>query len=296
MSSNIKLMNIQNSNKNKTQYKKTKNNYKNNSKNNNENNNNSKYVINKTNISLIKNSALFLKENKNYPIFSYEGGDGFQCVKFNLKPQQAIRADAGTMNYMTSNITINTTTGNMWSAVGRMFSGSSFFYNIFTNEGKNNGTINFSGINPGNIGAFYIPKGQSLNLVSDSYVCSTPNLIITTNVRFGGVLLGYGLTFVHIEAIESDGIVWGASFGNVIEKKIKPNESLKINNGVIMGFESNTEIHTNTIGGFTSTFFSGEGFISNITNTGKKPLRMFLQSRSKTAYLRYLKNILHNRK
>ena len=45
-----------------------------------------------------------------------------------------------------------------------------------------------------------------------------------------------------------------------------------------------------------TTFFSGEGFVSNITNTGKKPLRMFLQSRSKTAYLRYLKNILHNKK
>ena len=298
MSSNIKLKNTQNSNKknkniikNKTEYnKKLKNNSKNNF------NDNNTYIINKTNISLIKNPALFLKENKNYPLFSYEGGDGFQCVKFNLKPQQAIRADAGTMNYMASNISINTTTGNMWSAMGRMFSGSSFFYNIFTNEGKNNGNINFSGINPGNIGAFYIPKGQSLNLVSDSYVCSTPNLIITTNVRFGGVLLGYGLTFVHIEAVESDGIVWGASFGNVIEKKIKPNESIKINNGVIMGFEANTEIHTDTVGGFTSTFFSGEGFVSNITNTGKKPLRMFLQSRSKTAYLRYLKNILHNRK
>ena len=109
MSSNIKLMNTQNSNKNKiknkTEYNKK---LKNNSNN---NNNNNTYIINKTNISLIKNPALFLKENKNYPLFSYEGGDGFQCVKFNLKPKQAIRADAGTMNYMTSNITINTSTG-----------------------------------------------------------------------------------------------------------------------------------------------------------------------------------------
>jgi len=294
MLSNVKRMNKQNSNKKNKNIIKNKADYNKKLKNN--SNNNNTYIINKANISLIKNPALFLKENKNYPLFSYEGGDGFQCVKFNLKPQQSIRADAGTMNYMTSDIKINTSTGNMWSAVGRMFSGSSFFYNIFVNEGISNGTINFSGINPGNIGAFYIPKGQSLNLVSDSYVCSTPNLIITTNVRFGGVLLGYGLTFVHIEAVESDGIVWGASFGNVIEKKIKPNESLKIDNGVIMGFEANTEIHTDTIGGFTSTFFSGEGFISNITNIGKKPLRMFLQSRSKTAYLRYLKNILRNGK
>jgi len=286
------IPNIINTNKTKNN---TKNNTKNKSKNNN-NENNNKYNLNKTTISLIKNHALFLKENKEYPIFSYEGGDGFQCVRFNLKPQQAIRADAGAMNYMASDIKINTSTGNVWGAFGRMFSGSSFFYNIFVNEGNHNNTINFSGINPGNIGAFYIPKGQSLNLVSDSYICSTPNLVITTNVRFGGVILGYGLTFVHIEAKEGDGIVWGASFGNVIEKKIKQNESLKIENGVIMGFEANTEIHTDTVGGFTSTFFSGEGLVSKITNKGTKPLRMFLQSRSKIAYLKYLKNILRNRK
>ena len=45
---------------------------------------------------------------------------------------------------------------------------------------------------------------------------------ITTNVRFGGLLLVYGLTFVDIEAKESDGIVWDvSSLGNSIEKNYR---------------------------------------------------------------------------
>ena len=253
---------------------------------------NNKNNLNKNNISLIKNTTLFLKNNKNFPIFSYEGGDGFQCVKFKLRPKESIRADAGAMNYMSSNITTSTESGSVFSGIGRMFSGSSFFYNIFTNNSPDSSTSNFSGVNPGNIGAFYIPKGQSLNMVSDSYICSTPNLEITTNIRSGGFILGYGLTFVNIEAKDTDGIVWGAAFGNVIEKTIKPGHSLKIDNGIIMAFEAHTEIHTNTIGGFTSTFFSGEGLVSKIENNGKKSIKMFLQSRSKTGYLKYLKEII----
>ena len=48
--------------------------------------------------------------------------------------------------------------------------------------------------------------------------------------------------------------------------------------------------------GFTSMLFSGEGLVSKITNNNTKNLKMFLQSRSKTAYLGYLKNKLKNKK
>ena len=253
--------------------------------------NNNKKILNKKIISLIKDPSL-LKNNTTIPKYKYEGGSGFECVRFTLKPKESIQADAGALNYMSDSIEIETQTGNLTSAFSRMFSGSSFFYNSFTNTGDKDATINLSGVNPGNVGAFYIPKGQSINLVSDSYVCSTPNLKITTNVRFGGVLLGYGLTFVHIEAVDSDSIVWSSAFGNIIEKNIRPGEAIKIDNGIILGFDANTQIDTTFVGGITSTFFSGEGLVSKIENKGKNVMKMFLQSRSKSAYLDYMKHKL----
>lgn len=254
--------------------------------------NKSNIKLNKKKLSLIKNKIVNLK---GLPSFGYEGGSGFQCVKIALKPGEFINADAGAMNYMDNSIEINTQTGNLGKAFGRLFSGSSFFFNTFRNNGNKTALINLSSVHPGNIGAFYIPKGQKINIVSSSYICSTDGLSISTNVRFGGVLLGYGLTFVDIEAKDKDGIVWAASFGNSIEKVLSPGDSIKVDNGILMAFERDEGIHTNFVGGITSTLFSGEGLVSKIENKGKEPTRLWLQSRSQTAYLNYIKHKIRTR-
>lgn len=250
--------------------------------------NNNKF--NKTVISLIKNPKL-LKDNKEFPLFEYEGGDGFKTVKIILNKGQNIRADAGSMNYMSSSIRMETTTGSIFGAFGRLLSGSSAFYNIFYNDNITQKDITFSGINPGSVGCFYIPNGKSFNLVSDSYICSTTNLDISTNIRTGGFIMGYGLTFVNVNASNGDGLIWGASFGEVIEKIIEPGNSIKIDNGILLGFEANININTKLIGGFTSTLFSGEGLVSEIENNDSKPIRIFLQARSKISYIDYIKDI-----
>ena len=258
--------------------------------NNKNNKKNNKTKFSSTSICLIKNPTL-LKNNKDFPLFEYEGGDGFKTVKIILNKDQNIRADAGSMNYMSSAIKVKTTTGSIFGAVGRIFSGSSAFYNIFYNDNIIPKDITFSGINPGSIGCFYIPNGKSFNLVDDSYICSTTNLDISTNIRTGGFIMGYGLTFVNVDASNGDGLIWGASFGEVIEKIIEPGHSIKIDNGVLLGFEADIKINTKTIGGFTSTLFSGEGFVSEIENNDSKPIRIFLQGRSKIAYINYIKDI-----
>ncbi len=260
------------------------------STNNKSTNKNNNKLFNGRNICLIKKPSM-IKNNKGFPLFEYEGGHGFKTVKFILKPNEKIRADGGAMNYMSSAIKIETKSGSIFNGFSRMLSGSSFFYNIFYNDTSIPRDVTFSGINPGNIGCFYIPAGKSFNIVSDSYICSTINLDINTNFRFGGVLLGYGLTFVNITAKNGSGLIWGASFGDVIEKIIEPGHSIKIDNGVLLGFEANIEITTKSVGGFTSTLFSGEGLVSEITNKSNIPMRIFLQSRSKIAYIKYIKDI-----
>jgi len=252
---------------------------------NNKKNNNKKFSS--ASICLIKNPIL-LKNNKEFPLFEYEGGNGFKTVKIILNKDQNI---AGSMNYMSSAIKVNTTTGSIFGAFCRMLSVSSAFYNIFYNDSIIPRDITFSGINPGSVGCFYIPNGKSFNLVSDSYICSTTNLDISTNIRTVGFIMGYGLTFVNINASNGDGLIWGASFGEVIEKIIEPRQSIKIDNGVLLGFEAHININTTLIGGFTSTLFSGEGFVSEIENNDSKPIRIFLQSRSKIAYIDYIKDI-----
>jgi uncharacterized protein (TIGR00266 family) len=251
------------------------------------NTNNKKF---KSNYICLINNLELLKNNKEFPKFEYEGPDGFKCIKILLNEGESIRADGGSMNYMSSNIKIKTTSGsNIFGAFSRILSGSTFFYNIFYNDKDKQGEINFSGVIPGNIGCFYIPKGKNFTLVNDTYICSTPNIEISTNIKFGGFLLGYGLTFVDINSKLGDGLIWGASFGNIIEKVLKPNESIKVDNGILFGFEENIELSTQSIGGLKSTLFSNEGLISEIRNNNNFETRIFLQSRSKTSYIKYIK-------
>ena len=82
--------------------------------------NNNKKILNKKIISLIKDPSL-LKNNTTIPKYKYEGGSGFECVRFTLKPKESIQADAGSMNYMSDSIEIITETGSLTSAFSRLF-------------------------------------------------------------------------------------------------------------------------------------------------------------------------------
>lgn len=233
-----------------------------------------------------------LINNEEFPKFSYIGGDGFYGVHFILGRNQEIRADGGTMNYMSGNIVMNTTSGGIMSGIFRSFSGSSIFYNIFRNPTSYNEFINLSGFYPGNVGYFYIPSGKTFCLVYDTYICSTTNLEISTKLRFGGLILGYGLAFVKVTSTNTPGLLFVSSFGNIIPVTISPGSSISIDNGILLGFDENQSIHTASVGGFKSLLFSGEGLVSNISNTGNYPITIYIQSRSKSAYIDNIKDMI----
>jgi len=237
-----------------------------------------------------------LINNEEFPKFSYIGGSGFYGVHFTLLKNQEIRADGGTMNYMSGNIEINTTSGGIMSSLFRGLSGSSIFYNIFKNPTIYNGFINLSGFYPGNVGCFYIPPGKKFCLVHDTYICSTTNLEISTKLRLGGFILGYGLAFVKVTSINTPGLLFISSFGNIIPIPINPGSSVSIDNGVLIGFDENLSINTRSVGGFKSLLFSGEGLISNITNSGNYPITIYVQSRSKTAYIDHIKEMVRTKR
>lgn len=253
--------------------------------------NNYKRKLNSDIIFLVTN-PIQTKNSNICPDYDYEGGEGFKCIKFNLKQGEEIRAEGGAMNYIRNDISIETKTNGFFSGIFRTFSGSSFFFNIFKNVSNKPGSVTFSGVNPGDIGCFYVPPGKRFNFVSDTYICSTTNLNINTNIRFGGLLLGYGLTFVQVESNNNKpGLIWISSFGRVIELILEPGESCKIDNGVLLGFDADIEINTELIGGIMSTFFSGEGLISKITNVNNKRISIYLQGRSKIQYIQYIQKI-----
>ena len=239
-----------------------------------------------------------LKYN-NFSKFNYEGGDGFQGVKFYLKNGESINANGGSMNYMSGNMKIGTTMAGgffnqLMKGISRVVSGSTLFYNNFYNDIDQIQFVTFAGINPGNVGCFYIPSGKKFKLVSHTYICSTPNLSISGKMQLGGFILGYGLFYVTVEAGETPGLVWAASYGDVLQIELQNGGSIKVDNGVLLGLDDNISFETTTVGGLTSTFLSGEGLVTLITNNQEVPKNIFLKGRSDTTYIEYIKNIVKN--
>ncbi len=238
-------------------------------------------------VTIVKDPSTLRNSKNFFPTFEYEGGDGFKSVKITLNPNQEINADAGAMNYMTNNMKIETQMGSPL----RLFSSTSFFYNTFYNDGNQKAQVNLSSLHPGDVTCFYIPNGHSFNFVSDTYICSTTNLNIDTDFRLGGFILGYGIAFVSVTATNGPGLVWCGSYGNTINYTLKQNEKIKIDNGVLLGFEDNAKLETTSVGGFMSTIFSGEGLVTEIKNDNTEPVTIYLQSRSKIDYNNYIKKI-----
>ena len=259
---------------------------------------------NKNEIRLIKNSQNY----SNFPKYKIEGGSGFESVKITLNPNQKIIANGGTMNYMSSGIvdTVQAVNHNQSflngfkKIVGRAFTGSSIFYNIYENTSNESQFVSFSSNIPGNIGTFIVPKDRELNIVSDSYICNTDNLSISGSAKFGGILLGYGLFFINVKLKDNqanNGIVWVSSYGDLIEYNLKPGKKIIVNNGVFVAFDSLIDIQTrvvkgkNTFSTVKSFLFSGEGLISEMTNNTDSDKSIFLQSRSRIFYNDYIKSI-----
>ncbi len=232
-------------------------------------------------------------QNHNFPKFKYVGSDGFTSLQFLLDKDETIRVNNGMLNFMDSNISTITKTNSIWKGLMRKFSGSSFFFNLFTNNSDIVQRLNLSGPFIGNIYAFYIPPHTKFYTIESSYVCSTSNIDITTKFKLGGLLTGYGVTYVKAKTGDTPGLIWVSSFGPIVPMTIKPNESVKFDNGILLGFGENINMNTRLFNGFKGLFFSGEGLITEIKNDIKnsnepKNITIYLQSKSIYSFANYI--------
>ncbi len=232
-------------------------------------------------------------KNHNFPKFKYVGSDGFTSIQFLLNKDETIRVNNGMLNFMDSNVSTITKTNSIWKGLMRKFSGSSFFFNLFTNTSDTVQRLNLSGPFIGNIYAFYIPPHTKFYTIESSYVCSTSNIDITTKFKLGGLITGYGVTYVKAKTGNTPGLIWISSFGPIVPMIIKPNESIKFDNGILLGFGENINMNTHLFNGVKGLFFSGEGLVTEIKNDIKnlnepKNITIYLQSKSIYSFANYI--------
>ncbi|ACL17376.1 TIGR00266 family protein [Methanosphaerula palustris] len=200
-------------------------------------------------------------------------GDNLQMVTLSLVEGEEIAAEAGAMVNMSGNMKMTSAvTGGLFKGLKRMVTGESFFLSHFTPSGGG-GQVAFAGNVPGKI----VPvsfNGNEFIAQRDAYLCAEMgvdlDIAFTKRIRagiFGGEgfvmqkLSGHGTAFLHC-------------CGDVVEMTLAPDQVMKVQTGLVVGFDSTVRYDIARAGGVTTILFGGEGlFLTTLQGPGKVVLQ-----------------------
>lgn len=214
-------------------------------------------------------------------------GESIQIVEVELDPMETVIAEAGAMLFMEDGIQFESKMGDgsnpnqglfdkLLSAGTRVFTGESLFMTHFTNRGTRKAKVAFSAPYPGTvipIDLFQFP-GHELIVQKDGFLCAAfgTKVSITFNRKIGSGLVG-GEGFI-LQKLQGDGKAFVHAGGTVIERTLN-NETLRVDTGCVVAFESHIDFDVQAAGGLRSMIFGGEGmFLATLRGTG----RVWLQS------------------
>jgi len=214
-------------------------------------------------------------------------GESIQIVEIELDPSETVIAEAGAMLFMEDGIQFETKMGDgsnpnqglfdkLLSAGSRILTGESLFMTHFTNRGSKRAKVGFSAPYPGTVIPLELSKlpGSEVIVQKDGFLCAAygTKLSITFNRKLGSGLVG-GEGFI-LQRLQGDGKAFVHAGGTVIERTLN-NETLRVDTGCVVAFESQIDFDVQSAGGLRSMVFGGEGmFLATLRGTG----RVWLQS------------------
>ncbi len=202
-----------------------------------------------------------------YKIF----GDDMQVVEVELDPNEAVRAEVGTMLYMENSIEMQTSTGGgIFSGLKRMFTGESFFITTFLNKGDGKQRVAFAAPYPGKIIPLDLKAlGGEFMCQKDGFLCAAQGIDIEVafTKKIGTGLFG-GEGFI-LQRLTGDGLAFIHAGGTIIQRNLQAGETLRVDTGCLVAFAPTVDYDIKFVGGFKNALFGGEGlFFATVTGPG----------------------------
>ncbi|NLA99430.1 MAG: TIGR00266 family protein [Methanomicrobiales archaeon] len=201
-------------------------------------------------------------------------GDNLQMVTLRLAMGEKACAEAGAMVNMSGNMQMTTNMkGGLFKGLKRITTGESFFMTEFTPEGGG-GFVTFAGNVPGKIFTLDLTKGEFI-AQKTAFLCSEPgvdlDIAFTKRLR-SGIFGGEGFI---LQRLSGAGMAFLHCCGDIMEMTLAPGEVVRVETGLVVGFEKTVDYNIALAGGVKTVFFGGEGlFLATLTGPG----RVILQS------------------
>lgn len=202
-----------------------------------------------------------------------------------LDDGESLRAESGAMVSMSSNVEMQTSMNSKQSGVGgflkslakKALGGESFWVNTFTARGGA-GEVSLATTLPGDIEA--VDLSGDMTVQSGSYIASHPD--IEVDAKWGGAKSFFGGEGLFMLKVKGHGPLYLSSYGGI--ECIEVKDRFILDTGHIVAFDDSLQYEVKKVGGWKSTFLSGEGLVAEFRGTG----RLYLQTRNTPSFGQFL--------
>ena len=195
-------------------------------------------------------------------------GGNLPVVICHLKKGEYMLSDSGAMSWMDPVMKMETTSGGLSKAFGRMFSGETIFQNQY--QATEDGMIAFASSFPGSIKAIEVNPGHEIIVQKSAFLAGSENKEVSVFINkkiSSGLICGEGFIMTKIKGT---GTVFLEIDGSAIEYDLLPGQQMIIDTGYLAMMEATCTMEIQSIKGIKNKLLGGEGFFNTvITGPGK---------------------------
>lgn len=195
-------------------------------------------------------------------------GDETQVATITLQPGEKIRAESGSMVFMTSSIQMETSS-NMGDGMKRFMTGQSLFVTDFTAVDKP-GQVALAPAFPSKVLRLNLQEyGGDLVCQKGAYVASNVGVDIElafTKSFSAGFFGGEGFV---LQKLSGQGDVLLQASGALIRKDLEEGQTMRVSSGALVCFTNTIDYDVQMMPGFKNVMFGGEGlFVTTLKGPG----------------------------
>ena len=175
-------------------------------------------------------------------------GEPLPVVTVTLQNGERVITESGSMSWMSPNMQMETTSGGLGKAFGRMFSGENLFQNIYTAKGGP-GMIAFASSFPGSIRAVQITPDRPVICQKSAFLACEEgvSLSVSFQKKLGAGFFG-GEGFI-MQKLSGSGIAFLEIDGSAIEYELGAGQQMIIDTGYLAMMDSTCTIDVVTVKG-----------------------------------------------
>ena len=215
-------------------------------------------------------------------------GEPMPVVICELAANESMITERGSMVWMSPNMRMETVSGGVGKALGRIFTGEALFQNVFTATGGA-GMIAFASSFPGAIRAVEITPDRPVIAQKSAFLAATRGVDLSVHFQkrtAAGLFAGEGFI---MQRISGSGLAFFEIDGSAVEYTLRPGQQLIVDTGNLALCDASVGIDVQPVRGAKNMLFGGEGLFNTVvTGPGRITLQTMPMNSFAAAVARYV--------